>query len=739
MLVDLAPLGWKAFQDLCVAIAAEVLGRPVQIFLPARDGGRDGAFIGTWSGAPDDPTAKSTIQCKFTSKSHGNLTFSQLQPELNKVRRLVRRRLAHDYIIMSNAGISGEADAQICDAFRQAGVRQCRVFGRDWIIAQLQERPRLRMMVPRVYGIGDLSQILDDRAYIQARYILSAMGDDLRCFVPTAAHRQAVNALTTHGFVLLLGDPASGKSTIAAILALGALDEGGSGAIRISSSDQLERWNPNEKQFLWVDDAFGSNQYDASKVDGWNVQLPLLRAAVRQGARIVFTSRNYIWEAARPELRISQFPLFKESQVIINVQELTPTERAQVLYNHVKLGGQPLAFRQRIKPLLSAVAGNNSFLPEIARRLGNPVFTKNLILSEQPVIDFVQHPVEFLKEILEGLDDPSRASIALIFLNGAPGVPSPLQPGEDLDTVIRLTGVSAPKISRALERLNGSLTLLVEHPEGRRWAFRHPTIADAFAGLVSSSPELVELYVRGAKLDRLLAEVVCDASEITRATVRVPTWLYPIIQQRLRGHPIDSALIRFLTNRCDPAFLATYIHETHEIFDLSGRLLPDLAHDSFGALLAKIHTLGMLPEEVRRATVDKIEEAALTWLDAGVYHDAALRSLFTAEEYSVFCVKFRKEWIDDLPESVFRFSSADEMSLFQGLRDNLEYAAKFFGGSPEVDKKFQSAFRRIDEHLSELEDEQPTRPSSMVVPLKPSGGGSAMVSIFEDIDEDGRP
>jgi hypothetical protein len=153
------------------------------------------------------------------------------------------------YIIMTNAGVSGEADFEICNAFEQAGADKCRVFGRDWVVAQLLERPRLRMMVPRVYGIGDLSQILDDRAYVQAQYILSAMGDDLRCFVPTAAHRQAVNALTMHSFVLLLGDPASGKSTIAAILALGALDEGCSGAIRISSSNQLERWNPNEKQF----------------------------------------------------------------------------------------------------------------------------------------------------------------------------------------------------------------------------------------------------------------------------------------------------------------------------------------------------------------------------------------------------------------------------------------------------------------------------------------------------------
>jgi len=428
MLADLTSLGWKAFQDLCTAVASEVLNRPVQIFLSTNDGGRDGAFVGTWKGAPDTPECKSTIQCKFTSKRDTNLTLAHLRQELGKVARLVRRGLAHDYIIMTNASISGETDAEICDAFQKAGAIQCRVFGRDWITVQLAERARLRMMVPRVYGIGDLSQILDERAYTQAQYILSAMGDDLRCFVPTAAHRDAVQALTTHGFVLLLGDPASGKSTIAAILALGTLDEGSSGAVKITSPDQLERWNPHEKQFLWVDDAFGPNQYDTNKIDGWNAQLPLLRAAIRRGSRIVFTSRNYIWEAARQDLRRSQFPLFNESQVIINVQELTSSERAQILYNHVKLGGQPASTRKRLKPLLPAVAASPSFLPETARRLGSPIFTKELIFTEQCVMELVEHPVEFLKEVLEKLDDGSRAAIALTFLAGTAGVSSPVQP-----------------------------------------------------------------------------------------------------------------------------------------------------------------------------------------------------------------------------------------------------------------------------------------------------------------------
>jgi hypothetical protein len=737
MLNDLTSLGWKAFQDLCAAIASEVLNRPVQVFLPSMDGGRDGAFIGTWDGAPDDPAEKSTIQCKFTGKVDANLTLAQLQSELAKVPRLVKRGLAHDYIIMTNAGVSGDADASICEAFKAAGAKQCRVLGRNWIIAQLCERARLRMMVPRVYGIGDLTQILDERAYTQARYVLSAMGDDLRCFVPTAAYRQAVEALTVHGFVLLLGDPASGKSTIAAILALGALDEGSSGAIRITSPDQVERWNPNEKQFLWVDDAFGPNQYDANKVDGWNAQLLLLRAAIKQGARIVFTSRNYVWESARRQLRMSHFPLFGLSQIVVNVQGLTDAERAQILYNHIKFGGQPISVRKQLKSFLPTVAASPFFLPETARRLASPVFTTGLVLTQWGVMEFVTHPIEFLKEVLERLDVFSRAAIALIFLNVLLGLPSPIEPSDALETVTRLMGVHASDISRALEMLNGSLTLLVEHPDGFRWTFRHPTITDAFAALVADSPELVEIYIRGAKLERLFTEVVCGPLQIQGAKVRVPTSLYPVLLARLRGHSLDTALQRFLADRCDKTFLADYVAVTPEVF--KGGLYPPLAYNrTYTTLLAKLHSVGLLPDAVRRDVADRIQDITLTWIDANVFQDADLRLLLTPVEFSDLAAKFKTEWIDDLEDTVNRwgieYSSTAEASHFDDLRESLERAAGFFGGTPEIDKAFANAYRMIAEHISGLESEE-HRPSSLTVTSPKPSQPLALASIFDDVDE----
>lgn len=115
----------------------------------------------------------STIQCKFTSLPNSNLTLSQLSDELGKIPALAAQNLVEDYVLMTNHPVSGVASAQIEKAFIEAGAKRCRILGADWVVSQIDESARLRMLVPRLYGVGDLSNILDERAYEQAKMILS--------------------------------------------------------------------------------------------------------------------------------------------------------------------------------------------------------------------------------------------------------------------------------------------------------------------------------------------------------------------------------------------------------------------------------------------------------------------------------------------------------------------------------------------------------------------------------------
>jgi hypothetical protein len=210
---------------------------------------------------------------------------------------------------MTNAFVSGRTAERLRERVHKDGVKRFLCFGADRLDAFIRESRRLRALVPRLYGLGDLSEILDERSYAQARAVLASMTEDLDKFVMTDAYRRAVTALTNHGFVLLLGDPAAGKSMIASALAIAAADMWDCRAIRADTPTLFrEHWNSEDpRQFIWVDDAFGTTQYRPSLGDEWNRVLPEVKAAVQAGTRIAMTSRGYVWRAAERELQVYKF------------------------------------------------------------------------------------------------------------------------------------------------------------------------------------------------------------------------------------------------------------------------------------------------------------------------------------------------------------------------------------------------------------------------------------------------
>jgi len=80
---DLHKLGWQGFQHLCLNLIREILGQTVQSFLDSNDGGRDGAFEGTWQvNGKEQLSGKFVIQCKHFGKENSRIKFSDLKDEL---------------------------------------------------------------------------------------------------------------------------------------------------------------------------------------------------------------------------------------------------------------------------------------------------------------------------------------------------------------------------------------------------------------------------------------------------------------------------------------------------------------------------------------------------------------------------------------------------------------------------------------------------------------------------------
>ncbi|MEU9034869.1 restriction endonuclease [Streptomyces sp. NPDC048352] len=112
-------LGWRAFQDLCAAVLREVWGQSVQAFADSNDGGRDGAFYGTWR-SPDGPgplgdvpAGPFVLQCKHSKKADATLSPSELDDEFTKVAALVERGVCGTCVLLTNARVTGTSEEEI--------------------------------------------------------------------------------------------------------------------------------------------------------------------------------------------------------------------------------------------------------------------------------------------------------------------------------------------------------------------------------------------------------------------------------------------------------------------------------------------------------------------------------------------------------------------------------------------------------------------------------------------------
>lgn len=744
---ELHTLGWKAFQSLCVTIVGEIWGQSIQSFFDSKDGGRDGAFYGRITLKTEEILEGSfTVQCKFTSKPDKLLNLSSLRDELTKAKRLAAKGLATNYFLFTNHSLTGAQDERLQQAFLAIpGIKHFAAYGRERISQMIRESSRLRMLVPRIYGLGDLSQILDERAYAQAKEVLSSLGEDLAKFVLTDAYRRSAKAIVDHGFVLLLGEPASGKSMIAAALAVGALDEWGCFTLKCRDAHEfIKHYNPHEpKQFFWVDDAFGATQFDWSSAAAWNGVFPAMHAAIRKGARVLFTSRDYIYKSARQHLKESAFPRLRESKVVIHVEDLTKEEREQILYNHVRFGDQTKEFKNKAKPFLAKIAAHPRFKPEIARRLGTQLFTSKLVLSESGITDFVENPVELLCEIIRTLDPASLAAIALVFM--ADGfLSSPIEVDEDTSKTIELIGGTPATVRSAFEALEGSLLINSLDEGNYYWRFKHPTIRDAFAIVVSENRELLDVYLRGTPLTKLLREVSCGVEDIEGVKVIIPVNRYAIIVDRMqatwkRFSDDHYALYWFLANRCDKTFLSRFIEANP---DFIGQLVigsylyavPDVR------VLTRLRKLDLLPDENYENAVDAIKELAVDTPDAGFLTEH-IREFLGEDNVQDILEEVKQSLLPKLEQEIWNWrcnykDSDDPESHFDEFTSALKEYKDEFAEDLEAATRIETALDSIKETVEELKKEQIQEPDS-----DDYRGGSSHEnppeierSTFEDVD-----
>lgn len=703
----LEDLGWASFQDLAMAFAEDFLDAPVTSYARSWDGGVDGEQIVFGpTRRPDQLTW--AIQAKHTAQG-GSLSAADLKTEYAKLAELVAEGF-DAYLLVTNHSVTRQAFRTIRERVLAAGFKVCRVQGRHQLVRRIRSSPRLRMLAPRLYGIGDLSLVLDERLAEQTAALLARARGDLERFVATEAYRKTMRALNEEGVVVLLGEPAAGKSTIAMAASIAAPDAFRAQPYVLNRlSDIQTHWNPSEPRLFWIDDAFGATQLELGAAETFNRMLRTLETAVLAGNRFVLTSRTYIWNAVSPRLKLSGSPQFEKGIVEVRVEDFSDRDKALILANHIRLGDHDRSWRRRFIPLAPRVVRHPRFTPEVARRFGLSVFTGDLDLVDHRIDAYVENPGSYLEELVTGLSEAGQAALALLFMKGGS---LPLLPAADeaFSVVTEAFGTTRSDLLRELEAMDGSLCRRQSLDGDLYWRFRHPSIGEAFASLAARSPLLLNVYLRGAPPERILQEVVCAGVGVRGAVVEISMAQYDLLIDRIKAHQWggDQSYVRwFLISRASTPFRRRFFSHAPLSADhpvIAGSRPRD--HFTLG-LIAVMAPLGLVRPDYLEAVRRQIKRGLTEEADRDYLSDSARDIIGTdgfadildaivwemREGGESFISYFQTRYAERSPREMFE----PLVSFLADLEDWVEIDDAHFA--------FELVRERIADRISELEDE----------------------------------
>jgi hypothetical protein len=747
-------LGWYQFQSLAVSILSDVLGQTVEAGAAGRDAGIDAMFRGTWiKAAGEEYSGRFIAQAKYSRYAARSLNLNVLAGEIPKLEALVKAGKCDHYLIFTNHTASFENKLMIEEELRnRTGVKTATVYGPDRLTQWIRESSRLRMMVPRVYGLGDLTEIIDERARQQAKAVLESFQSRLQTVVPTDAYRKAARALDEHHFVLLIGDPMTGKTTISYALALAALDNLQLDVFLVKSPEEFrDHWNPEApKRFFWVDDVFGQTQLDRAVTFEWNREFDRLQAAVDRGAKFVFTTRTYIWNDARYLTKRSAFPLIDNSQVRIYVEDLTKVEKRQILYHHVRMGNQPTQFKAAIHPHLEALTDIKSFLPEAARRVGNSFFTKAIPIppTAASLKDFFERPLEILVEIIEQLDRDSTALLAVMFARGG-SLPAPLALIDSDREVIELVGSTPERVAASVATLNENLIRRVVDFEGNgSYVFTHPTVRDALATITGKNPDMLRIYLAGVEVKAALQEVSCGNVQLPGVRVIVPPAEFESFFSKFRRYSVAregfevAEPLEFLATRCVKRFLELVLEGYSEVLERPLHIQwGSTSSDPWLVLMGRLNEFDLLSDVLREEAVSRMLRASDEEISFTL--EPSLMNLFTETERWDCLQAIRTRFIPALADAIeaqardYEPGDGAIPEYFSELTDYCDTAKKLFANDEVTFELLEQAELRINSCIEQLEEEYPEPDPDrdhddydLEEPAEPSDGDS---DVFQDV------
>ncbi|MBK8727437.1 MAG: hypothetical protein IPL96_15710, partial [Holophagaceae bacterium] len=281
------------------------------------------------------------------------------------------------YILFTNAPCKMETREAIFtklkEIFKSTEVHIHVHDGND-ICAWLDSAREITRAFPTILGFSDLEALLRDHMeraiFERSKAALEGAVNLAKVFVPTRAYYNAVDSIAKQGFVVLSGPPEAGKTAIGKMICLAQHARGWEVIECRDPEDVLKKYQENQPQCFLADDFFGRTEFDPTRAQRWEAELPGVLKRLDNRHWLILTSRAHILHIGEREVDIDSEIIFPQtSEVVVEATSLTKEDRARILYRHAKSAELSAKIKISLKSSVWSIIEMRTFTAERVRRL----------------------------------------------------------------------------------------------------------------------------------------------------------------------------------------------------------------------------------------------------------------------------------------------------------------------------------------------------------------------------------
>jgi Restriction endonuclease len=319
------------FEELVADLMRAEFGRPFRAGTRGRDGGIDVLAI-------DNGGGEHVVQCKHYRDGTYEKLRTSAKAEATKLE--AAGASFESYRFATSLRLNHRQRREIASILDQWIDSADDVYGENDLRRLLRNHAQVEGRHVKLWlaGAGPLQQLLNAAAYQRSRALLEESRQALQRLVETEASHEARQILRDEKLCVIAGPPGVGKTTLARLLMLDALEEGFQ-PYEIAPGGLDDAWKllevADESQLFYFDDFLGHTALFESRHHDAEL-LKLMKKVIRTPRkRFLLATREYILRQATQLSEALDREANEDRKFLLTIDSYSRQEKARILYNHI--------------------------------------------------------------------------------------------------------------------------------------------------------------------------------------------------------------------------------------------------------------------------------------------------------------------------------------------------------------------------------------------------------------------